>query len=218
MTSSKPLAPACERNQGPILDVLRHYFSDRRRVLEIASGTGQHAVFFAPAFPNAVWQTSDVDENLPGIRMWLDEAALPNLPPPLTLDVTGSWPDDRCDAIFSANSLHIMPWSAVEQFFAGVGRVLEPGGILAVYGPFNYNGSYTSDSNREFDVWLKQRSAQSAIRDFEAVDGLANRIGCQLVKDHAMPANNRLLVWRRQASASPPSPRPSPPRGEGDSR
>lgn len=202
MTSSKPFAPACERNQGPILEVLGQYFPDRRRILEIGGGTGQHAVFFAPAFPNAIWQTSDVEENLPGIRMWLDEAALPNLPPPLALDVTGPWPDTRFDAIFSANTLHIMPWSAVEQFFAGVGRVLESGGILAVYGPFNYNGTYTSESNREFDVWLKQRSALSAIRDFEAVDRLAGEIGCQLVQDHAMPANNRLLVWRRLSAAS----------------
>ena len=180
MSSSKPFAPACERNQGPILEVLRQYFPDRRRVLEIGSGTGQHAVFFAPAFPNAIWQTSDVAENLPGIRMWLDETALPNLPPSLTLDVTGTWPDARFDAIFSANSLHIMPWTAVEQFFAGVARVLEPGGIIAVYGPFNYHGTYTSDSNREFDGWLKQRSALSGIRDFEAVDRLANEIGCRL--------------------------------------
>lgn len=201
MTSSKPFAPACERNQAPILEVLQQYFPDRRRILEIGSGTGQHAVFFAPAFPNATWQTSDVAENHPGIRMWLDEAQLPNLPPPLTLDVTGPWPDARFDAIFSANSLHIMSWSAVQQFFAGVARVLEPGGILAVYGPFNYHGAYTSDSNRDFDVWLKQRSADSAIRDFEAVDGLAQGIGCQLVKDHTMPANNRLLVWRRQVPA-----------------
>jgi cyclopropane fatty-acyl-phospholipid synthase-like methyltransferase len=199
MTSSKPVAPACERNQGPILEVLKQYFPDRRRVLEVGSGTGQHAVFFAPAFPNAIWQTSDVAENLPGIRMWLDEAALPNLPPPLTLDVTGVWPNTQFDAVFSANSLHIMPWTAVELFFAGVGSVLEAGGIVAVYGPFNYHGSYTSDSNRDFDGWLKQRSALSGIRDFEAVDRLANGIGCQLVEDHTMPANNRLLVWRRQA-------------------
>ena len=200
MTLHKPFAPACERNQGPILEVLRQYFPDRRRVLEIGSGTGQHAVHFAPAFPDAVWQTSDVEENLPGIRMWLAEANLPNLPPPLKLDVTEVWPDMRFDAIFSANSLHIMPWTAVEEFFAGVGRVLEPDGVLAVYGPFNYHGSYTSDSNREFDGWLKQRSASSGIRDFEAVDALANRIGLQLVNDHAMPANNRLLVWRRPAA------------------
>jgi cyclopropane fatty-acyl-phospholipid synthase-like methyltransferase len=201
MTTSKPFAPACERNQAPILEVLRQYLPDRRRVLEVGSGTGQHAVFLAPAFPNAIWQTSDVEENLPGIRMWLDEAALPNLPPPLALDVTGAWPEARFDAVFSANSLHIMPWTAVEQFFAGVGRVLESDGILAVYGPFNYHGTYTSDSNRDFDGWLKQRSAFSAIRDFEAVDRLANAIGCQLVKDHTMPANNRLLVWRRQTAA-----------------
>lgn len=197
MTPSKPFAPACERNQGPILEVLKPYFQNARRVLEIGSGTGQHAVFFAPALPGTAWQTSDVSENLPGIRMWLDEAALPNLPPPLTLDVTGQWPDARFDAIFSANSLHIMPWSAVEKLFASLPSVLEPKAMLAIYGPFNYHGTYTSDSNREFDGWLKQRSTFSGIRDFEAVDQLANGIGFQLVNDHAMPANNRLLVWQK---------------------
>jgi cyclopropane fatty-acyl-phospholipid synthase-like methyltransferase len=202
MQTSKPFAPACERNRGPILDVLKQYFPDRRRILEIGSGTGQHAVFFAPAFPNATWQTSELAENLPGLRMWLDEAALPNLPPPIVLDVTGVWPDTRFDAVFSANTLHIMPWSTVEQFFAGLSRLLEPDGLLAAYGPFNYHGTYTSQSNREFDAWLKQRSADSAIRDFEAVDRLAHAIGCQLVKDHAMPANNRLLVWRRQSTVA----------------
>jgi len=197
MTESKPFAPHCERNKEPILAVLQSYFADRRRVLEVGSGTGQHAVFFAPAFPNAVWQTSDLEENLPGIRLWLQEAALPNLPPPLLLDVAGEWPKQRFDAVFTANSLHIMPWTAVEQFFAGVDTVLEPEALLAVYGPFNYNGTYTSDSNREFDGWLKQRATHSGIRDFEKVDALANGIGLQLVKDHTMPANNRLIVWRR---------------------
>lgn len=197
MQASKPFAPACERNKEPILAVLQPYFADRRRVLEVGSGTGQHAVFFAAALPNTVWQTSDLEENLPGIRLWLQEAALPNLPPPLPLDVTGEWPKQRFDAVFTANSWHIMPWTAVEKFFAGLDTVLQPDGLLAAYGPFNYHGAYTSDSNREFDGWLKQRSALSAIRDFEAVDALANRIGLQLVKDHAMPANNRLIVWRR---------------------
>lgn len=199
MSSSKPFAPACERNQDPILAVLRQYFLDRRRVLEIGSGTGQHAVHFAPAFPDATWQTSDLRENLSGIRMWLAEAALPNLPAPLELDVTSKWPDATFDAIFSANSLHIMPWSAVERCFAGVGGVLEPDGVIAVYGPFNYDGTYTSDSNRDFDGWLQQRSSSSGIRDFEAVDQLAQGIGCKLEQDHPMPANNRLLVWRRRA-------------------
>jgi cyclopropane fatty-acyl-phospholipid synthase-like methyltransferase len=194
---SKPFAPHCERNQEPILSVLQPYFASRRRVLEIGSGTGQHAVFFAPALPNTTWQTSDLEENLPGIRSWLREAALPNLPPPLLLDVTGTWPQQRFDAAFTANSLHIMPWTAVEQLFAGLDTVLEPEAMLAIYGPFNYHGAYTSDSNREFDGWLKRRSPLSAIRDFEAVDALASGIGLQLVKDHAMPANNRLIVWRR---------------------
>jgi cyclopropane fatty-acyl-phospholipid synthase-like methyltransferase len=197
MTQSKPFAPHCERNKEPILAVLQPYFENCRRVLEIGSGTGQHAVFFAPSLPNTVWQTSDLEENLPGIRLWLQEAALPNLPPPLLLDVTGEWPKQRFDAAFTANSLHIMPWTAVERFFAGIDAVLESNGLLAVYGPFNYHGAYTSDSNREFDGWLKQRSALSGIRDFEAVDALASRIGLQRVNDHAMPANNRLIVWRR---------------------
>ena len=197
MTESKPFAPHCERNKEPILAVLRPYFEHCRRVLEIGSGTGQHAVFCAPALPNTVWQTSDLEENLPGIRLWLEEAALPNLPPPLELDVTGEWPKQRFDAVFTANSLHIMPWTAVERLFAGIETVLEREATLAVYGPFNYHGAYTSDSNREFDAWLKQRSALSAIRDFEAVDALASGIGLQLVNDHAMPANNRLIVWRR---------------------
>lgn len=200
MPESKPFAPACERNKEPILAVLQPYLANRRRVLEVGSGTGQHAVFFGAALSSTVWQTSDLDENLPGIRLWLQQAALPNLPPPLLLDVTGAWPKQRFDAIFTANSLHIMPWTAVERFFVGVDTVLERDGLLAVYGPFNYHGAYTSESNREFDGWLKQRSALSGIRDFEAVNALANRIGLQLANDHAMPANNRLIVWRRQTA------------------
>lgn len=197
MTPEKPFAPHCERNQAPILEVLRAYFLNRRRVLEVGSGTGQHAVFFAPALPDTIWQTSDMEANLPGIRLWLQDAAQPNLPPPLALDVTGPWPKEKFDAVFTANSLHIMPWSAVEKFFSGIDGVLEPQGMLAVYGPFNYRGTFTSDSNRDFDAWLKQLSALSGIRDFEAVDALAKAIGLKLVKDHAMPANNRLIIWQR---------------------
>lgn len=197
MTPEKPFAPHCERNQAPILEVLRAYFLNRRRVLEVGSGTGQHAVFFAPALPDTIWQTSDMEANLPGIRLWLQDAAQLNLPPPLALDVTGPWPKEKFDAVFTANSLHIMPWSAVEKFFSGIDGVLEPQGMLAVYGPFNYRGTFTSDSNRDFDAWLKQLSALSGIRDFEAVDALAKAIGLKLVKDHAMPANNRLIIWQR---------------------
>ena len=194
---AKPFAPACERNREPVLAVLRTHFADRRRVLEIGSGTGQHAVHFAAAMPWLEWQCSDVDTNLPGIRAWLEEARLPNTPPPLALDVRGAWPTTRHDATFSANTLHIMGWEDVEVFFEGVGRVLDDNGVLVVYGPFNYGGAFTSDSNRDFDAWLKARDPRSGVRDFEAVDALAQRIGLHLVDDVAMPANNRCLVWAR---------------------
>lgn len=195
--TDKPYAPACDRNRDPILAVLREHFADRRQVLEVGSGTGQHAVHFAAAMPWLTWQCADMADNLPGIRLWLDEAKLPNTPPPVELDVGGAWPPRRFDAVFSANTLHIMGWPEVEAFFAGIARVLEPDGVLAVYGPFNYGGAYTSDSNREFDGWLKARDPRSAIRDFEAVDTLARDIGLHLLADVAMPANNRMLVWRR---------------------
>ena len=166
-------------------------------MLEVGSGTGQHAVFFAPALPNTLWQASDVEENLPAVRLWLDDAKLPNLPPPLRLDVNGPWPDAHFDAVFTANTLHIMGWPEVGKFFAGLDQVLEPRGLLAVYGPFNYDGKFTSESNRAFDGYLKSRSPVSGIRDFEAVDALAAGVGLKLVNDYAMPANNRLLLWAR---------------------
>jgi cyclopropane fatty-acyl-phospholipid synthase-like methyltransferase len=198
---AKPYAPACDRNRDPILAVLRTHFADRERVLELGSGTGQHAVHFAAAMPWLTWQCSDVEANLPGIRAWLDEAALPNTPPPLALDVIGTWPAQRFDAVFTANTLHIIGWTEVEALFAGVGRVLAEGGTLAVYGPFNYDGAYTSASNREFDAWLKARDPHSTIRDVEAVHALATGIGLRAVADVAMPANNRCLVWRRASIA-----------------
>ncbi|QCO68749.1 DUF938 domain-containing protein [Luteimonas yindakuii] len=196
----KPHAPACERNREPILGVLREYFADRKHVLEIGSGTGQHAVHFAQAMPWLAWQASDVAPNLPGIQAWLDEAGLANTPPPLVLDVLQSpWPAIGADAVFTANSLHIMGMDGVEAFFHGVGRTLSAaaGGTLVAYGPFNYGGSWTSDSNRDFDGWLKARDPRSGIRDFEACDMLASRAGLRFVADVAMPANNRCLVWRR---------------------
>lgn len=196
--ADKPFSPACERNRDPILAVLRTHFADRRHALEIGSGTGQHAVHFAAAMPWLTWQCSDVAEHLPGIRAWLDEAALPNTPAPIELDVArGPWPTARFDAVFSANTLHIMGWPEVEAFLAGLGAVLADAATVVVYGPFNYGGTYTSHSNREFDGWLKARDPRSGIRDFEAVDALARGVGLDLVEDVAMPANNRCLVWRR---------------------
>ncbi|HJS91423.1 MAG TPA: DUF938 domain-containing protein [Steroidobacteraceae bacterium] len=196
----KPHSEACERNRGPILEALREHFADRRRVLEIGSGTGQHAVHFAAALPRLIWQTSDLEPGLPGIRLWIEEAGLPNLPPPIALDVTGLWPHTSFDAIFTANTLHIMSWPQVRALFRALPAVLAPDALLAIYGPFNTNGRFTSDSNAAFDTWLKQRSPESGIRDFAAVDELARSIGFALVEDRPMPANNRTLVWRRRES------------------
>jgi hypothetical protein len=179
--------------------VLREHFARRHRVLEIGSGTGQHAVHFATAMPWLEWQCSDRAEHLPGIRMWLHEAGLPNTPPPLELDVArGPWPAPGFDAVFSANTLHIMGWPDVAALFAGMAGVLADSASVVVYGPFNDGGAYTSDSNREFDGWLKARDPRSGIRDVEAVDALARAIGLQRVADVAMPANNRCLAWRRE--------------------
>lgn len=197
-TTDKPFAPACERNRDPILSVLQRWFADRRAVLEIGSGTGQHAVHFAAAMPQLQWQASDRVEHLPGICAWLDEAALPNMPAPLVLDAArGPWPAASFDAAFTANTLHIMGWPEVEALFAGLAAVLAADATVAIYGPFSYGGTQTSDSNRDFDGWLRLRDPASGIRDVEAVDALARGIGLRLVADVAMPANNRTLVWRR---------------------
>ncbi len=216
--TDKPFSPSCERNREPILAVLQECLAGCRRVLEIGSGTGQHAVHFAAAMPWLAWQCSDRADYLPGIRQWLDEAGLANTPVAIELDVaSGAWDflplplagESRgegapgFDAAFTANTLHIMGWAEVEAFFAGLARVMTATATVVVYGPFNYAGSYSSDSNREFDAWLKARNPRSGIRDFEAVDALARAIGLRLLADVAMPANNRCLVWQRHAQERP---------------
>ncbi len=194
----KPYAESCEQNRDPILAVLRAVFADRKQVLEIASGTGQHAVYFGQALPHLSWQTSELPVNHAGIQAWLDEAQLPNVLPPLAIDVNAAaWPLASVDAIFNANTVHIVAWPAVERMFAGIGRVLAAGGCLCLYGPFNYRGAFTSESNARFDAWLKARDPESGVRDFEAVNQLAVSQGLTLLQDVAMPANNRSLVWRK---------------------
>lgn len=198
MLGSKPHSPSSERNREPILAVLRRHFADRRRVLEIGSGTGQHAVHFAAALPHLVWQSADRPSYLPGIRAWLAEAGLPNTPEPRVLDVNDAdWPEGPFDAVYSANTLHIMGWPEVERLFTRLPQVVGEDAKLAIYGPFNYGGRFTSDSNAAFDARLRGDAAHMGIRDFEAVDALARGIGFRLVEDVAMPANNRCLVWRR---------------------
>jgi len=193
----KPYSESCDQNREPILRVIQPLLADRRGVLEIGSGTGQHAVFFARQMPHLIWHTSDRVENHPGIRLWLDQASLPNLRTPLPLDVARDpWPEIGVDAVFSANTAHIMGWPDVQAMFRGVGRVLPTGGLFLLYGPFNYAGAYTSDSNARFDQWLKGRDPDSGIRDFEALDQQAREAGMRLHDDFEMPANNRILCWR----------------------
>lgn len=193
----KPYSEASERNRAPILAILKRVFRDCGHVLEIGSGTGQHAAYFAPELPHLVWQASDVAENLPGIRQWVSE------PPPIELDVDRVWPAIEADAVFSANTCHIMSWPQVERMFEGIGRLAPR--VLTLYGPFNYAGRHTSESNARFDVMLRARDPASGIRDFEKIDVLARAAGLGLQEDNAMPANNRLLVWR-----ATPRTRPTP--------
>ncbi|HEY0767704.1 MAG TPA: DUF938 domain-containing protein [Steroidobacteraceae bacterium] len=192
------LSEACERNKGPILEVLKSAFAASHSVLEVGSGTGQHAVHFAAHLPHLSWQPSDLGEDLTPLAERIRLEGPANLRPPITLDVREHpWRVARVDGVFSANTLHIMAWSAVRDFFRGVSGALEAPGVLCVYGPFRYQGRYTSDSNAEFDAQLKARDPVSGIRDFEALDALARAQGLVLAADHAMPANNRTLLWCR---------------------
>jgi len=202
MIFDKPYSPACERNREPIESVLRKYFADRRQVLEIGSGTGQHAVHFAAAMPQLVWQCTDREPYVPGIRMWLEEAALANTPAPLVLDVNEGWPVQTFDAVFSANTLHIMGWPEVETMFERLPSVLSADARVMIYGPFRYQGQHTSASNAAFDQALREGGSPSGIRDAEAVIALAAGIGLHLLEDCPMPANNRCLVWQRGAETS----------------
>jgi len=192
------LSEACERNKVPLLHVLRTELAASSRVLEIGSGTGQHAVHFAAGLPHLSWQPSELAEHLPPLAERCRLAGAHNLRAPLALDVCDDpWQVRPVDAVFSANTLHIMAWSAVREFFRGVGSVLQAPGVLCVYGPFRFHGRHTSHSNADFDRWLRARDPASGVRDFEALAALARAQGLAFAADHAMPANNRTLVWRR---------------------
>ncbi len=198
MTTSKPFSQSCENNKAPILQIIREVFSQPATVWEIGSGTGQHACFFANQLTHLTWQPTDRAENLPGIHLWLAESESDNINPPLALDVNDeNWPCISLEAVFTANTLHIMSLAEVETLFRKLGEYLIPNALMCVYGPFNYAGNFTSDSNARFDQWLKQQNPLSGIRDFEQICALANAIGLTLIDDQAMPANNRLLVFQR---------------------
>ncbi len=194
----KQSAPSCERNQDFILSVLKEVLPDSGTVLEVGSGTGQHAVYFAARLPRLCWQPSDLPENLASIRAWVAEAALPNLLAPLELDLLASadrWP--AAAAVACINTVHIVAWPGVENLLAGAGRVLSPGGVLYVYGAYRYATRALEASNENFDQWLKARDPVSGVRDFEAVNALAQKHGLELAGDRAMPGNNRSLWWKK---------------------
>jgi len=193
-----PFSQACENNKQVILEILERYLKDGDQVLELAGGTGQHCVHFAANLPNLHWQSSDIPSNVDNLNLRLAHAKLANLPEAIAIDVNHPfWNSDRPTAIFSANSLHIMSADSVENFFKGIGQVLQGDGTLIVYGPFKYAGGFTSESNEGFDRFLKDRDPTSGIRDFEWVSDLATKANLTLIEDNAMPANNQLLVWKK---------------------
>lgn len=202
---TRQFAASCENNQQPIAQVLATALADCRHVLEIGSGTGQHSVYLAPRLPYVVWQCSDAVAQHASIAAWHAAQPAPNLRAPLALTIgcaqTGQWPvtaDGPFDAVFTSNTLHIMAWPQVQQLLALAGKHLPCAGKLVVYGPFNEGGQYTSPSNQAFDAWLKSRDPASGIRDKGDLVAVASAHGLQLQQDHAMPANNRILVWVKQ--------------------
>lgn len=193
-----PFSQASENNKQFILKILERHLQDDDQVLELAGGTGQHAVHFATKLPNLRWQSSDIPGNVDNLNLRITAAALANLPAAITLDVNHfPWSSPRPTAIFSANSLHIMSADSVENFFKGVGEILQADGTLIVYGPFKYAGEFTTESNEGFDRWLKDRDPVSGVRDFEWVNDLATEANLSLIEDNTMPANNQLLVWKK---------------------
>ena len=198
----KPFAPACERNKDPILKQLSRLLKDTRHLLEVSSGTGQHGVHFAQTLAHLKWQPSDLENQLEGMKLWHSEAGLKNLLEPVELDVNDPQPwlelaEQEFDSVFTANSLHIFSEEEVIQFFA---RMVDLGPSLqrlAIYGPFKYDGEFTTPSNQEFDGWLKGRDPRSGVRDIEFICELAAELGMVLLEDISMPANNQLLSFIR---------------------
>ncbi len=195
-----PCSESCERNKGPILEVLRQLLPSCGRILEIGSGTGQHVVYFASHFPSLQWQPSDRDEYLPGLTARVEQGGSPNILPPIKLDVLEPWPEGLFDAVYSANTAHIMSWDAVCATFAGLGECLISGGLYCLYGPFNQDGHFTADSNRVFDRHLRSRDSEMGLRDLQALEELASLNQMVLQQKFSMPANNQILVFRKEGS------------------
>lgn len=200
--TTKPFAPSAERNTVPILAVLRDALADVHSVLEVGSGTGQHAVAFAAALSHVHWTTADQRQHHAGIRAWLEDAGLPNVAGPVPLEIgIDPFPEGPFDAVFTANTLHYMPWTAVEALMAAMPTVLRPGGVLVVYGPFREGGQFVSVNDPGFDTQLREGAPWRGLRDVEAVEALAVAAGLRRIATHKMPADNRCLVWQREDCA-----------------
>lgn len=193
----KPFAPAAKENRDVILSVLQQEFKHTNTVLEIGSGTGQHAAYFSQQLTHLDWQASDKRKMLAGISLWIDDTNSKNLLPPIELDVSLDWPQQSYQGAYAANIAHIMHWNEIEALFSGLNKVLADSAIICLYGPFNINGDYTSESNRRFDQWLKDRDPESCIRDKSDLDQLAIKNNFQASAEWEMPANNKILCWRR---------------------
>jgi cyclopropane fatty-acyl-phospholipid synthase-like methyltransferase len=194
-----PFSEACERNKEPILAVLRDCFADRAHVLEIGSGTGQHAVHFTRQLKHLTWHPTEQLNYVPDLAARIQSEDVFNLRPATVLDVRQSiWPVRSVDAVFTANTLHIMSWPSALAMFRGIDAVLTPGGVMCIYGPFRYDGRYTSDSNRDFDRSLQDRDPASGLRDIQDVTKAAQPYGLTLRADHDLPAFNRLLVFAKE--------------------
>lgn len=194
-----PFSQSCENNKWPILDILQRVFKEPALILEIGTGTGQHAELFAAQMPYLKWQPTDRPGEHELCRDRLNEAGLPNVEDPLPLDVLDStWPISRADGAFSANTLHIMGWDGVEALFSRLGSVLPSGGYFCVYGPFNEGGRFTSDSNARFHEHLQSQDPAMGIRDIDDLRTLGEGTGLALIEQCPMPANNQLLVWQRR--------------------
>ena len=194
---NKPYSESCDQNRDPIQRVFEQFVDGRNTVLEIGSGTGQHAVYFAAQFADLLWQTSDLIENHQAIQAWIVDSGLDNVFSPIELDSRGDWPEQQYDLVYSANTVHIMSSVAVEQLFNKLPFCMHENSVFLLYGPFNYEGSYTSESNARFDLWLKQHDSASGIKNFEWLKDLAQQSGLECTDDFEMPANNRLLVWQK---------------------
>jgi hypothetical protein len=193
-----PYSPAAERNRQPILEALTPWLTRSRTVLEIGSGTGQHATHLAAGLPQLRWQASELADRLPGLRARFALEPLPNLPDPIALDVAlGPWPQGPFDTVFTANTVHIMPWHATVAMLRTLPTITTTDALLAIYGPFNDAGQATSESNAQFDQALRAAAAHQGLRDFQAVDALAAEHGFHLQHAHVMPANNLLRIYRR---------------------